>query len=221
MSKTQSKKQHIIEESVEAKPRSVVHEATSLKTEAQKLAEEAVKSTWDNLIIGSGSSISEQLLGSSGHSEQQLVEGQTISLKQKVENVQEKVKMTAEHMEYFRSVNDVDRISENRTEVQVKQAVDEIRMEIQKLIKTSKIVEQTVKDSTADHAPVKPGKYHISFFQFVLSIIRDATSKLEDGVSYGAVFTSKKQQSKYWTSYKKQGTTFGLSGERTTATQTG
>ena len=221
MSKIHSKKQHIIEESIEAKPRSAVSEATSIKNEAKKLAEEAVKSTWDNLIVGSGSSISEQLLGSSGHSEQQLVEGQAMSLKRKVENAHEKVQVTAEHMEYFRSVNDVDRIAENRTEVQVRQAVDDIRMEIQKLIKTSKVVEQTVKDSTAEKAPIKPGKYHISFFEFVLSTLRDATRKLEDTANFGAVFTSKKQQSKYWSSYKKHGTTFGLSGERTTATQTG
>src|SRR3989338_2649583 len=80
------------------------------------------------------------------------------------------------------------------------------------------LIERTVKDATADQAPVRPGKYHLSFFEFVLSVIRDATRKLEDSVSYGAVFTSKKQQSKYWSKYKKHGTTFGLSGERTTAT---
>ena len=179
-----------------------------------------LKSGSQDIIGGSLSTFSEQMLGLP------LSEGQAVSLKQKqqveiFEKQEKKPVIKYEHMEYFRTVNNADRIGETATERQVRQSVDQIRMEIQKLMKTSKLVERTVKDATADQAPIKPGKYHINFFEFVLSVIKDATRKLEDTVSYGAVFQSKKQQSKYWSSYKKSGTSFGLSGERTVATQTG
>ena len=131
------------------------------------------------------------------------------------------MQITAEHMNYVRTNVEAEQSGESRTEMEVKRGVEEIRAEIQKLVKTSKLVERTVKDATADKAPVRPGKYHISFFEFVLGIIRDATQKLEDTVHFGAVFTSKKQQSKYWNMANKKGTSFMLSGERTTATQTG
>lgn len=215
-------KKQIAEESVEAKPRSRYIEPTTVNDEVKDLWKGMIGTVKSDLIGATGSSITEQLFGFGTSEENQLAEGQAVSLTQtKVREQQDKLQVTSEHMEYFRSVNNADRIGETRTEMQVRQAVDQIRMEIQKLIKTSKLVERTVKDATADQAPVKPGRYHLNFFEFVLGIIKDATRKLEDTVSYGAVFSSKKQQSKYWSSYKKQGTTFGLSGERTTATQTG
>ena len=214
MQTKQKRKLQFGEEPVEAKARNH-QEPTNVTDEAK----EAIKNAWDQTLGGTGKSISEQLLGTSSLGEQQLVEGQEFVVEAK--KSQEKIQVTTEHMEYFRSINNADRISETRTEQQISQAVAQIRMEIKKLMQTSKLVERTVKDATAEKAPVKPGKYHLSFFEFVLGVIRDATRKLEDTVHFGAVFTSKKQQSKYWNSYKKHGTQFGLSGERTTATQTG
>lgn len=225
MVKPQNKKQ-ISEESVEAKPRNRFIEPTSVNDEFRDLGKGIINSAWNDLLGSTPDTFSEQLLGFSA--DNQLTEGQAVSITQKrsekqdmPDSQQEKIQVTEQHMEYFRTVNNADRIGETRTETQVKQAIEQIRMEIKKLMQTSKLVERTVKDATADQAPVKPGKYHLNFFEFVLGVIKDATRKLEDTVSYGAVFSSKKQQSKYWTKYQKHGTTFGLSGERTTATQTG
>ncbi|OGH17061.1 MAG: hypothetical protein A3C30_02305 [Candidatus Levybacteria bacterium RIFCSPHIGHO2_02_FULL_40_18] len=214
------RKQQFGEESIESKPRNAVSEPTTFTDEAKKLWNDMLKSTNQDIVGGSLGSVSEQLLGLPESGEQQLIEGQELFLETKKN--QEKIQTTAEHMEYVgRDVMNVERSGETKVEMEVKRGVEEIRAEIQKLVKTSKLVERTVKDATAEKAPVKPGKYHLSFFEFVLGVIRDATRKLEDTVHFGAVFTSKKQQSKYWNSYKKHGTQFGLSGERTTATQTG
>ena len=221
--KPKTKKQQIFEESVESKPRSKVIEPTNITDEAKI----AIKDAWDQTLSGTAESVSEQLLGTSSQNEQQLFEGQELVLRtQKSEDIasgrHEKVGVTTEHIEYVRrDVQSAERSGEARAELEVRRGVEQIQMEIRKLINTSKIVERTVKDATAEKAPVKPGKYHLSFFEFVLGVIRDATRKLEDTVHFGAVFTSKKQQSRYWNSYKKHGTQFGLSGERTTATQTG
>jgi len=217
MSAKQQKK-HISQESVEAKHHTSDEPAT-LKGEAKKLADEAIKQSWEQLFAGSLTSASEQLLG---FSDQELHEGQEVNLNKKAQHVEEEVKaVTHEHMEYFREIQNADRIGESRTERQIEQGIEDIRMEIKRLTDTSKLVERTVKDATADKAPIKAGKYHLNFFQFVLGVLRDATRKLEDSVSYGAVLSGKKQQSKYWNSYKKHGTSFGLSSERSTATQTG
>lgn len=221
MTKKQPKKQ-LQEESIEAKPRAASDAPVS--EQAKQMAKDAVRESWEQMFSGTPSAVTEQLFGSAGG---ELVAGEKITLTKRTDTQaqerEQEVKevVSAEHMEYFRTIQNADKISENKTENEVKRAVEEIRMEIKRLRETSKIVEQTVKDATADKAPVKPGKYHISFFQFVLSILRDATRKLEDTASYGAVFSSRKQQSKYWNKYKKHGTMFGLSGERTTATQTG
>ena len=216
------KKLQFEEESIESKPRNTVSEPTTFRGETKKLWEDMLKNTSRDVVGGSLTSVSEQLLGSSGSSENQLVEGEEFILQaKKNQEALEKPQITAEFMEYKRTVVNVERSGETKTEMEVKRAVEEIRAEIKKLTQTSKLVERTVKDATADQAPVRPGKYHLSFFEFVLGVIRDATRKLEDTVHFGAVFTSKKQQSRYWNSYKKHGTMFGLSGERTTATQTG
>ena len=190
-----------------------------------------LKNLWKGLLDqsthglsdGLGEALSDQFFGSAD-----LQPGQEVSLARKQQqtpskeqSAERKPAVAMEHIEYFRTVQNVDRAPETRTETQISQAVEQIRLEIKKLVQTSKIVERTVKDATAEKAPVKPGKYHINFFEFVLNMLKDATRKLEDASSLGQVFTSKKQQSKYWNTYKKQGTSFGLSGERTTATQTG
>ncbi|EKD64839.1 MAG: hypothetical protein ACD_50C00286G0001 [uncultured bacterium] len=227
--KTQVKRRQITEESVESKPRNTVPEPTTVSSEVKNLWKSMLKRTQEDIVGGSLKSASEQLLGSSRpKQEEYLIEGNIVSLDKyrqakdaREKRAEEKPQVSMEHMSYFRRVENADNFAESKVETEVKQRVEEIRLEIKRLVKTSKIVERTVKDATADQAPVRPGKYHLSFFEFVLSVIRDATRKLEDSVSYGAVFTSKKQQSKYWSKYKKHGTTFGLSGERTTATQTG
>ena len=223
MQTKQKRKQNLVEESIESKPRNMVSEPTTFHGETKKLWNDMLKNTGRDIVGGSLSSASEQLLGFSESRENQLVEGEEFVLE--TEKIQEesgeKSQITAEFMEHKRTVINAEKSGETKTEVEVKRAVEEIRGEIRKLAQASKLVERTVKDATADQAPVRPGKYHISFFEFVLGVIRDATRKLEDTVHFGAVFTSKKQQSKYWNTYKKHGTQFGLSGERTTATQTG
>ncbi len=216
--KPKTNKQQIFEESVESKPRGQVVEPTNIADEAKF----AIRDAWDQALSGTIGTVSEQLLGTSTQSEKQLFEGQELVIGTK--KSKEKIQATSEHMEYVRrDVQNVERTSnsEARTELEVRRGVEQIQKEIKRLINTSKIVERTVKDAAIEKAPVKPGKYHLSFFEFVLGVIRDATRKLEDTVHFGAVYTGKKQQSKYWNAYKKHGTTFGLSGERTTATQTG
>ena len=208
---SKNRRNNFREESIEAKSGGVA-------SELKGLGKQMIDSTWKDLLSPIGSEGLSQILGLSGT---ELHPGQEVSLKKK----EEKKAVSAEHMEYFREVKSADTISENRHERQITSQVEQIRMEIKRLVKTSTIVEQTVKGAVSDTAPVRPGKYHVSFFEFVLNTIKDATRKLEDSVSFGAIFQGKKKakqtKQQHWTKAKEKGTQFGLSGERTVATQTG
>lgn len=208
--KAQIKRRTVSEDAIEAK-------SGNFTSEFKDLGKQFTNSLWKDFLGKGVQGIPEQIFGLST-SEQTLSPGEEVNLKNKKE---EKKPVSSEHMQYFRKVESADTAIQNKENYKISQQVDEIRLEIRKLVKTSKIVEQTVKGAVAENAPVKPGKYHVSFFEFVLNIIKDATRKLEDSVSFGAIFQSKKQQKQHWTQSKKLGTQFGLSGERTVATQTG
>lgn len=208
--KAQTKRRVVSEEAIESKSGNVT-------SEFKDLGKQFTDSIWKDFLGKSMQGIPEQIFGASS-GEQTLAPGQEVDLKSKKE---EKKTVSSEHMQYFRKVESSDIAFQNKENYTISQQVENIRLEIRKLVKTSKIVEQTVKGAVAENAPVKPGKYHVSFFEFVLNIIKDATRQLEDSVSFGAVFKNKKQQKQHWTQSKKLGTQFGLSGERTVATQTG
>ncbi len=200
------------EESIEAK-RHAASEVSSAEPED-------LRSLWKDLFVDpakdTAKGIGSQVEILFGIQSAELKEGEEVDLKKT-----EKPQVSEAHMEYFREVKNADVISENREGYQINQQIEELRIELKKLTSASKLVERAVKDAAAEQAPVRPGKYHIRFFEFVISVVKDATRKLEDAASFGALFTSKKKQRQYWNMYKKHGTTFGLSGERTTATQTG
>lgn len=199
------------EESIEAKR----HAASEASSEPEDL-----RSLWKDLFVDpakdTAKGIGSQMEILFGIQSAELKEGQEVDLKKS-----EKPQVAEAHMEYFREVKNADVISENREGHQINQQIEKLRIELKKLTSASKLVERAVKDAAAEQAPVKAGKYHLRFFEFVISVVKDATRKLEDAASFGALFTSKKRQRQYWNMYKKHGTTFGLSGERTTATQTG
>jgi hypothetical protein len=77
------------------------------------------------------------------------------------------------------------------------------------------------KEVAIEQRIVNPGKYHTSFFEWVLSAIRIARMKVEDSGAWLSASKGKKAKKDYWQMFKKHGTTFGLSNERVVATQTG
>jgi len=56
----------------------------------------------------------------------------------------------------------------------------------------------------------------------MIGIVKNLRQKVEEGRTWLAAFSQRKiKKMGYWKMYKKHGTTFGLSHERTVATQTG
>jgi hypothetical protein len=106
---------------------------------------------------------------------------------------------------------------------EVNHRLQEIMVELQKLVNSSKVLQMEFAGVTVDQAPEQAGEYHLNFFDWLLLTIRKARENVENSGAWLA--TSKKKGGKkgggYWDMFKKHGTTFGLSNERTVATQTG
>lgn len=108
---------------------------------------------------------------------------------------------------------------ENTQEISKK--IQEIIAELKRLTESSRELQVEFKEVAIEQRVVNPGKYHASFFEWVLSAIRLARMKVEDSGAWLSVSKSKKAKREYWAMFKKHGTTFGLSNERVVATQTG
>lgn len=98
--------------------------------------------------------------------------------------------------------------------------VEEILIEIKKLLSSSHELESQFEDVAIEAPVIKPGKYHENFFEWVFSVIKTARMRIEESTGWLSAMHSKKDR-KYWAMFKKHGTTFGLSNERVVATQTG
>ena len=86
---------------------------------------------------------------------------------------------------------------------------------------TSQELQAQFKDVSLIEVPEDPGKYHLTFLEWILDTIRKARLKVEDSGAWLEAFYTKKAKRGYWNMFKKHGTTFGLSGERVVSTQTG
>lgn len=109
--------------------------------------------------------------------------------------------------------------NENNRELNVK--IEELRIEISKLAKGSKQLEVLVKDVSLESVGPNPGKYHLNFFEWVLATIQLARIRVEESANWLSTVSTKSQKRDYWSSAKKHGTSFMLSGERVVAQQTG
>lgn len=99
--------------------------------------------------------------------------------------------------------------------------VQEILIELKRLVASSQELQVQYKEIVMEQRIVKPGKYHKSFFAFILTLIREAQKAIGDSGAWLSALRSKKNKRNYWSMFKKHGTTFGLSNERVVSTQTG
>lgn len=128
------------------------------------------------------------------------------------------------HIEYH---DDMRRLGEKHNKAETQQAIQKIQealAEIQKLIKSSKELEVEFADFAVMQAPKEVGDYDLNFFDWLILTIQQARQKVDDS---GAWLTAvkgkngKKGGNDYWSMFKKHGTSFGMSNERSTATSVG
>lgn len=101
------------------------------------------------------------------------------------------------------------------------QKIQQIMAELERIAASSQIIEAEVKVITTDTRIQSPGKYHVTFLEWMLQVVRNARMKVEDSGAWLAAMKSKKGEKSYWNQFKKHGTSFGLSNERNVATSVG
>ncbi len=178
-------------------------------------------------LLNLGSAMVDQIKGDFDGQKPQggdLAEGQEIHLKKtpSVEDRKEAKQMPDidPGIDYRREILYGERtIQEDSREIETK--IQEIIIELKRLTQTSAVLQAEFKEVTVEQRIEKPGKYHLSFFEWVLIMVRSARIKVEDSGAWLEMFKSKKAGKQYWNMFKKHGTTFGLSNERVVATQTG
>lgn len=179
------------------------------------LAKGLMTDLWDQMLgteIGKGNA-AQQTSGD-------LQEGQEITLKKQPKKEAKKQQVEAGWDYTGEIIHAEKRISQTENR-ELNTKVSEIIIELKKLAKSSKELEVTFREIAVERKPVNPGKYHLNFFEWMLSTIRSARMKIEDSKNWTSLFASKKTKKEYWSLFKKHGTSFGLSSERTVATQTG
>ena len=105
-------------------------------------------------------------------------------------------------------------------EAQTRKQILAIREELKEIAKSLKSLHQEVQTAIAEE-PVNPGIYHVNFYEQLKSFLAVLRQQIEDSRNWLAAFNTRKKKMGYWGMYKKHGTTFGLSSERSLATSAG
>lgn len=192
--------------------------------EALRDVGEGVVDSMGDLLRESTHDFWKQLLGTSEKESTQksgeLTEGQELNLAKQKNDEEETIPDTEPAIDYRREILQAERTSTRETEV-LETKIQEIIIELKHLVASSQTLEVEFKEVSQQQVIVKPGKYHLNFFEWLLSAVRSARERVEDSSAWLSAMQSKKSKKGYWNMFKKHGTTFGLSGERVVATQTG
>lgn len=105
-------------------------------------------------------------------------------------------------------------------QAKVRQELQAVRSELKALAQSIQTLSSEVQKAI-NEAPVNPGVYHVNFFERLRSFLKIMRQQIEDSRSWLTLSTGRKKKMGYWGRYKKHGTQFGLSSERTVATQAG
>lgn len=105
-------------------------------------------------------------------------------------------------------------------EPHLKEQILAIQSELKALAASLKNLNADIQ-KTVTEVPVDPGIYHKNFYERIRSVLQLLREQVDDSRTWLSLFNSKKQKAGYWGKYKKHGTSFGLSNERTLATQSG
>jgi len=104
---------------------------------------------------------------------------------------------------------------------QLNQRVEQIMLELKQLSKSVKGLETQVRDVDTNMLPPTPGKYHETFFEYLLTLLKNARIRIEDSSNWLSVVAKKASRKGYWGMAKKHGTSYTLSADRAVAQQVG
>lgn len=103
--------------------------------------------------------------------------------------------------------------------IQVEKKTNELKIQLHALIEEVKQLADNTQELGEEvkiasiSAPVEPGVYHVIFFEKLLEFIKSFRKKVEDASNWLHSINKRAQKKNYWSSYKKYGAKFLLSGE--------
>ncbi|BCX14902.1 MAG: hypothetical protein KatS3mg088_585 [Patescibacteria group bacterium] len=109
------------------------------------------------------------------------------------------------------SIFSQERRETERKIAELKAELKAIINEIKLLAKSTENVKEEIK-AIPEQAPEDAGTYHLFFFEQILKIVRNARLQIEKA-SVWLEASSKRSRMKYWTRYKKHGSSFLLSAD--------
>lgn len=181
----------------------------------------------DDLVVGTARSVTEQLFG--GVLKADKAKGKTISgdivpgealevgKLEEVKKLKKREFGKERAREFAKGEEGFSYYEKEDTKRQIKEILETLK----RLVKESEELKQEFKEAVMETPPQEAGKYHLSFFSFLLRMVSIARKKINESATWLSLFRSRKKERNYWAMFKKKGTSFGLSGERVVATSTG
>ncbi len=191
-------------------------------TSAAKSVREELDQEWRTFMkqaLGTAEKASKKVQAMEG----ELQEGEEISFAKAKQQQKEKRAEIEPGIDYRREVIHAETVHAQHENRELRGQLEQIRVELKKIVETSQELEATFKEVVKEtvQQTVKPGKYHVNFFEWMLSTIQNARVRIESSASWVSAISGKKSKKDYWSLSKSQGTSFSLSGERVVAQQTG
>lgn len=107
-----------------------------------------------------------------------------------------------------------------KEEPHLKEQIQAVQAELKALAASIKSLSNDIQKAVTE-TPVDPGIYHKNFYERIRSVLKLMREQIDDSRTWLNLSSSRKSKKGYWGKYKKHGTSFGLSNERTLATQSG
>lgn len=104
---------------------------------------------------------------------------------------------------------------------EVQQKIQAILCELKSLAKSVEAVNKEVAKISVEQVPLNRGVYHLNFFEWLLRTIKLARAKVSESSLWLSSFQSRSSKKGYWQMFKKHGTSFALSNERSVASSLG
>ncbi|MEA3355055.1 MAG: DUF5660 family protein [Patescibacteria group bacterium] len=134
---------------------------------------------------------------------------------------QQEQKIRSQERQRFEAIRREEKIIFSRENHQTKIQIETLQTQIKQLA-SEQVGLMKELDQASFQAVVSPGIYHKNFFERLLHLIKLAKKNIASSRTWLSLHNHRaKKQAGYWAQFKKSGTSFMLSGERSTATQTG
>jgi hypothetical protein len=182
---------------------------------AGQVASSAWSETWDSIMGVNKYALKPEAKKHSPKLSGDLTPGQAVDLKAAAKKEQKVAIETP--MNYHREIAEVGKTGMYKESAEIRQQVQGIMYELQRLAASSKAIQKEVTMATGTGV-VNPGKYHVTFFEWMLTVVRDARKRVENAGAWLASVKSKKKRA--IGGMKKNMSQF-MSGERSVSNSVG